>query len=83
MRVGKTTYITLPAVKKSLTKVRDFADKYGEKFGYNMRQVNGFRLSLDEICTNIIQYAYEDRPIPGDWRSGASWNSPEGSASES
>ncbi|MCK4925546.1 MAG: SpoIIE family protein phosphatase, partial [Spirochaetes bacterium] len=42
--------------------------KYGEKFGYNMRQVNGFRLSLDEICTNIVMYAYEDRPTPGDIR---------------
>ena len=68
MRVGKTTSITLPAEKKSLTKVRDFADKYGEKFGYNMRQVNGFRLSLDEICTNIVMYAYDDRPTPGDIR---------------
>ena len=68
MRVGKTTSITLPAERKSLTKVRDFADKYGEKFGYNMHQVNGFRLSLDEICTNIIMYAYEDRPTPGDIR---------------
>ena len=68
MRVGKTTSITLPAEKKSLTKVHDFADKYGEKFGYNMRQVNGFRLSLDEICTNIVMYAYEDRPTPGDIR---------------
>ena len=58
MKVGKTISITLPAEKKSLTKVRDFAEKYGEKFGYNMRQVNGFRLSLDEICTNIIQHSY-------------------------
>ena len=68
MRVGKTISITLPAEKKSLTKVRDFAEKYGEKFGYNMRQVNGFRLSLDEICTNIIKYAYEDRRTPGNIR---------------
>jgi serine/threonine-protein kinase RsbW len=68
LRVGKTISITLPAERKSLTKVRDFAEKYGEKFGYNMRQVDGFRLSLDEICTNIIKYAYEDRPTPGNIR---------------
>ena len=68
LRVGKTNFITVPAEKKYLTRVRDFAEKYGEKYGLNMRQANGFRLSLDEICTNIIQYAYNDRPTPGDIR---------------
>ena len=61
MRVGRTISITVPAETKSLTKVRDFTEKNGEKFGFNMRQINGFKLSLDEICTNIIQYAYLDR----------------------
>jgi serine phosphatase RsbU (regulator of sigma subunit)/anti-sigma regulatory factor (Ser/Thr protein kinase)/transposase len=65
LKIGKTKSLTVLAEKKSLNRVRDFAEKYGPKYGLNMRQVNGFRLSLDEICTNIIQYAYTDRPIPG------------------
>ncbi|MFW6137554.1 MAG: SpoIIE family protein phosphatase [Spirochaetota bacterium] len=65
MRGSRSTSITIPAQKKSLTRIRRFAVKYGEKFGYNMRQVNGFKLSLDEICTNIIQYAYRENRTRG------------------
>jgi serine phosphatase RsbU (regulator of sigma subunit)/anti-sigma regulatory factor (Ser/Thr protein kinase)/transposase len=42
--------------------------KYGEKFGFNLRQLNGFRLSLDEICTNIVQYAYKGGSKPNQIR---------------
>jgi len=57
----KVHRLTVPADTKYLTKIRDFAVKHGEKKGLNMRQLNGFKLSLDEICTNIIRYAYKDR----------------------
>jgi len=56
---GKIKRFTIPAEIKYLTKIRDFADKHGEKFGFNLRQINGLKLSLDEICTNIIRYAYK------------------------
>ena len=65
MGAVRSKTITIPAEKRYLTRVRDFAVKYGERIGYNMRQINGFRLSLDEICTNIIQYAYPNSPQHG------------------
>ncbi len=55
----KIKKLKVPANTKYLGKIRDFAVKYGEKFGFNMRQINGFKLSVDEICTNIIRYAYK------------------------
>ena len=61
----KKTTLTIPAETKYLSKIRDFAVKYGEKFGLNLRQINGFKLSVDEICTNIIRYAYKDMASPG------------------
>ena len=63
---SKKTTLTIPAETRYLSKIRDSAVKYGEKFGLNLRQINGFKLSIDEICTNIIRYAYKDRPKPGD-----------------
>ncbi len=58
MRNQKLKTFVVPAEAAYLTRIRDSAIKYGEKFGFNMRQLNGFKLSLDEICTNIIRYAY-------------------------
>ncbi len=66
MKAGKIVKLTIPAKTEHLTKIRDFAVKYGEKYGFNLRQINGFKLSLDEICTNIIQYAYKTPDLPGD-----------------
>ncbi len=57
--------LKVPADTKYLGKIRDFATKYGEKFGFNLRQINGFKLSIDEICTNIIRYAYKNRSTQG------------------
>jgi serine phosphatase RsbU (regulator of sigma subunit)/anti-sigma regulatory factor (Ser/Thr protein kinase) len=65
LKAGKIIKFTIPARTEYLTKVRDFAVKYGEKYGFNLRQINGFKLSLDEICTNIIQYAYNTPGISG------------------
>ena len=61
LKKKKVHRLIVPADTKYLTKIRDFAVKHGEKKGLNMSQLNGFKLSLDEICTNIIRYAYKDR----------------------
>jgi serine phosphatase RsbU (regulator of sigma subunit)/anti-sigma regulatory factor (Ser/Thr protein kinase)/transposase len=60
VKTSRTKKFSTPADAKNLTKIRDFAIKSGQKFGCNARQLNGLKLSLDEICTNIIRYAYKD-----------------------
>ena len=59
MKATRTKRLKVPADTKHLIQIRDFAIKYGQKFGFNLRQLNGFKLSIDEICTNIIRYAYQ------------------------
>ena len=59
MKTLRARRLIIPAELKSLTTIRDFAIKSGQKFGYNLRQLNGLKLSLDEVCTNIIRYAYK------------------------
>jgi serine phosphatase RsbU (regulator of sigma subunit)/anti-sigma regulatory factor (Ser/Thr protein kinase)/transposase len=60
VKTSRTKRLTTPADAKNLARIRDFAIKSGQKFGFNARQLNGLKLSLDEICTNIIRYAYND-----------------------
>jgi serine phosphatase RsbU (regulator of sigma subunit)/anti-sigma regulatory factor (Ser/Thr protein kinase)/transposase len=60
VKTSRTKKLSTPAEAKNLTRIRDFAVKSGQKFGFNARQLNGLQLSLDEICTNIIRYAYKD-----------------------
>ncbi len=68
MKTVKIKRLTIPAESKNLTRIRDFAIKSGQKYGFNMRQLNGLKLSLDEICTNIIRYAYKGMEKTGDIR---------------
>jgi len=60
VKTSRVKRLEIPAESKNLTRIRDFAVKSGQKLGYNLRQLNGLKLSLDEICTNIIRYAYKD-----------------------
>lgn len=53
--------IVIPADAKYLVKVRDFAVKFGKKNGVNQKDINGLRISIDEICSNIVLYAYKGR----------------------
>jgi serine phosphatase RsbU (regulator of sigma subunit)/anti-sigma regulatory factor (Ser/Thr protein kinase)/transposase len=62
----KVKTYTVPSEFQHLSRIRDFAVRNGEKFGFNVRQINGFKLSLDEICTNIIRYAYRDSDENGE-----------------
>ncbi|MBN2324193.1 MAG: SpoIIE family protein phosphatase [Spirochaetes bacterium] len=60
MKTSGVRRLDIQAESKNLARIRDFAIKSGQKFGFNLRQLNGLKLSLDEICTNIIKYAYND-----------------------
>ena len=51
--------LVIPADKKFLPKVRDFAVKYGKKQGFNRKEMNELKVSIDEICANIVLYAYK------------------------
>jgi len=49
----------VPAEPKYLPKVRNFAEKYGKSQGFSRKDINGLKISLDEICSNIVLYAYK------------------------
>jgi anti-sigma regulatory factor (Ser/Thr protein kinase) len=53
--------LVIPADAKYLVKVRDFAVKFGKKNGVTQKDINGLRISIDEICSNIVLYAYKGR----------------------
>jgi serine phosphatase RsbU (regulator of sigma subunit)/anti-sigma regulatory factor (Ser/Thr protein kinase)/transposase len=65
VKTSRVKRLEIPAESKNLSRIRDFAIKSGQKFGFNLRQLNGLKLSLDEICTNIIRYAYKDSKAGG------------------
>jgi serine/threonine-protein kinase RsbW len=59
VKTKRTKRFTALAELDNLNRIRDFAIKSGQNFGLNARQLNGLKLSIDEICTNIIRYAYK------------------------
>ena len=50
--------MTVPAEKEFLPKVREFAERYGRKHGFSREHINCLRITVDEICSNIVLYAY-------------------------
>jgi anti-sigma regulatory factor (Ser/Thr protein kinase) len=44
-----------------LIELRDFVESAARHSGLNDENVFAFKLSVDELCTNIIQYGYEGR----------------------
>jgi anti-sigma regulatory factor (Ser/Thr protein kinase) len=53
------SHLVIPAEAKYLPKIRDFAVKYAKKNGLSRKKLNSLRISIDEICSNIVLYAYE------------------------
>ncbi len=51
--------LVIPAEARYLPKIRDFAAEYAKKNGLSRTKLNSLRISLDEICSNIVLYAYE------------------------
>jgi serine/threonine-protein kinase RsbW len=45
----------------ALTELRDFVESAARHSGLSDENVFAFKLSVDELCTNIIQYGYEGR----------------------
>ncbi|HKJ38525.1 MAG TPA: PAS domain S-box protein, partial [Anaerolineales bacterium] len=45
----------------TLVELRDFVESAARHSGLNDENVFAFKLSVDELCTNIIQYGYEGR----------------------
>jgi anti-sigma regulatory factor (Ser/Thr protein kinase) len=50
--------MTIPAEKEFLPKAREFAERYGRKHGFSRENINCLRITVDEICSNIVLYAY-------------------------
>lgn len=46
---------------KALEELRDFVESAAQHCGLSAENVFAFKLSVDELCTNIIQYGYEGR----------------------
>jgi serine/threonine-protein kinase RsbW len=64
LKKEKKTRLVVPAEAKYLPRVRDFAEEYGKSHGFTRKIINGLKVSLDEICSNIVLYAYRGAP-PG------------------
>ena len=50
----------VPADIKYLGEMRDFVTRIGRKYGVGERNINAFKLAIDEAATNIIRHAYRD-----------------------
>jgi len=53
--------VTVPAVTESLPSLRRFITEAGEQFRFTNHEINAFRISIDEACTNIIKYGYRSK----------------------
>ena len=51
----------VPAYAEYLSKIRDFSDAFAQKNGLSREEQNSIKLSIDEICSNIVLYAYKGR----------------------
>jgi anti-sigma regulatory factor (Ser/Thr protein kinase) len=60
LRKVKKKRLVVPAEAKYLRQVREFAEKYGKSQGFSRKDINSLKISLDEICSNIVLYAYRD-----------------------
>jgi serine/threonine-protein kinase RsbW len=48
----------VPAQAENLSKIRDFSAAYARRNGLSREELNSIKLSIDEICSNIVLYAY-------------------------
>ncbi len=49
----------IPAEAKYLVQIRDFTTKYAKRNRFSRKEMNELKISIDEICSNIVRYAYE------------------------
>ncbi|MFQ5602348.1 MAG: SpoIIE family protein phosphatase [bacterium] len=53
--------LKVPAHVDYLGDLRDFVTQVGKKYGFPVKVINAFKLSVDEAATNIIRHAYRDK----------------------
>jgi len=47
---------------QELEKIRDFIDYWATEFGFNKIDANKIILAVDEACSNLIKYAFQNEP---------------------
>jgi len=48
----------VPADAKYLPEIRNFSSEYAQRTGLSRAEENSIKLAVDEICSNIVLYAY-------------------------
>lgn len=48
----------VPADAKYLLEIRNFSSEYARRMGLSRAEENSIKLAIDEICSNIVLYAY-------------------------
>ena len=56
---ARTADIVIPAEAKYLAQIRAFATKYAKRNRFSRKEMNSLKISIDEICSNIVRYDYE------------------------
>ncbi len=47
---------------QELERIRDFIDYWATEFGFNKIDTNKIILAVDEACSNLIKYAFQNEP---------------------
>ena len=64
---GNVFSITLPAAKSSADRVIDGINSFALSAGIAKETLDLIDIAVDEVCANIISYAYTDSPVPGNY----------------
>jgi len=64
-KTAEKEQLKVPAHIDYLGDLRDFVIKIGKKHGFSDKQINAFKLSVDEAATNIIRHAYRESEDQG------------------
>ena len=59
-KAAEKEQLKVPAHIDYLGDLRDFVIRIGRKHGFSDKQINAFKLSVDEAATNIIRHAYRE-----------------------
>ncbi len=56
-----TPKIVVPAKSDYLPVLRNFVSQIGKKYRFTKHEINAFKISIDEACTNIIKHGYKEK----------------------
>ena len=59
MRKSIIEHFVVAAKAENLEQIRDFAATYARRNKFSRKEVNRLKVSIDEICSNIVRHAYE------------------------